>query len=154
MTTKKATTSTVGTGPAVPDAAATGDPEAIRADIAQTRAELGDSVEALAAKADVKARAKRGLTQVKARAKDTAEAAKHRVRQTAEAAKDGAKETAEQVSERAKESAGQVGETVRRRPAPVAAALAGVAAVVIGSVVFIRWRRARAGAGIRRWRKR
>jgi ElaB/YqjD/DUF883 family membrane-anchored ribosome-binding protein len=35
------------------------DPEQIRRDIEQTREELGDSVEALAAKADVKAQAKR-----------------------------------------------------------------------------------------------
>ena len=34
------------------------DPELIRQDIAETREELGDAVEALAAKADVKARAR------------------------------------------------------------------------------------------------
>jgi hypothetical protein len=89
------------------DAASSGDPDLIRADIAQTRAELGDSVEALAAKADVKARAKR---------------------------------EAEEIKIRAKETAGQVGRTIRRRPAPVAAALAAVAAA-IGAVVLLRKRR-------------
>ena len=133
MTTNKAT-SPAGTsaGPTVPDAASSGDPQLIRADIEQTRAELGDSVEALAAKADVKARARRGVEAAKVRASETAEAA----------------------AERVKDTAGQVGETVRRRPAPVAAALAAVGAV-IGSVVFLRRRRAaKARAGLRRWRSR
>jgi hypothetical protein len=37
------------------------DPAAIRADIERTRAELGDTVQALAAKVDVKARAREAL---------------------------------------------------------------------------------------------
>jgi ElaB/YqjD/DUF883 family membrane-anchored ribosome-binding protein len=136
MKTKKATSAP----PTVPDPAGSGDPEAIRADIAQTRAELGDSVEALVDKADVKARAKRGVKKAKARAT-----------QTVEAAKDRTKETAEVAIERAKETAEQVGQTVRRRPAPVAAALAGIAAA-IGAVVFIKRRRAaKARTGVRRW---
>jgi hypothetical protein len=97
------------------------DTDAIRADIAETRAELGDTVEALAAKADVKARAK-------ARAKDTAQAA----------------------TERAKDTAEQVGETVRRRPAPLAGALAAVAAA-IGAVVMVRRRRAAKTQARKRW---
>jgi len=51
----------------------TGSPAEIRADIEQTRAELGDSVEALAAKADVKARTKETVAAAKDRAKDTAQ---------------------------------------------------------------------------------
>jgi len=144
MTTKKTGT---GTGTAAvqmghADAASSGDPDRIRADIEQTRAELGDSVDALAAKADVKARAK-----------DTAEAAKDRAKAAAEAAKDRAKAAAEAAGERAKETTEQVRETVRRRPAPVAAALAGVAAV-IGAVVFVRRRAAKARFGVHRWRRR
>jgi len=42
-------------------------PEQIRADIDKTRAELGDTVEALAEKTDVKARAKAKAEEVKAR---------------------------------------------------------------------------------------
>jgi ElaB/YqjD/DUF883 family membrane-anchored ribosome-binding protein len=144
MTTKKATPGAATSAPStVPDAASSGDPEVIRADIAQTRAELGDSVEALADKADVKARAKRGV-----------KTAKDRATQKVAAAKDRTKETAEVATERAKETAEQVGETVRRRPATVAAALAGVAAA-IGSVVFIKRRRAaKARTAVRRWRSR
>jgi hypothetical protein len=40
-------------------------PEEIRADIEQTRAEVGDTVEALAAKTDVKARAQERVEEVK-----------------------------------------------------------------------------------------
>ena len=112
------------------------DPDAIRADIAATRAELGDSVEALAAKADVKARAKQTVAAAKDRAADSA------------------KETAQAAVERTKDAAEQVGETVRRRPAPLAGALAAVAAAT-GAVVFMRRRRAAKNKASRRpWRSR
>jgi ElaB/YqjD/DUF883 family membrane-anchored ribosome-binding protein len=142
MTTRKATGRTraaaaAGTG-AVPDPASgpaatppTENPDAIRADIETTRAELGDSVEALAAKADVKSRAK----------------------ETVAAAKDRAKDTAQVATERAKGTAQQVGETVRQRPAPVAGALAAVAAAV-GAVLMIRRRRAAKARAVDRTRRR
>jgi len=41
-------------------------PDEIRADIEQTRAEVGDTVEALAAKTDVKGRAQERVNEVKA----------------------------------------------------------------------------------------
>jgi ElaB/YqjD/DUF883 family membrane-anchored ribosome-binding protein len=41
------------------------DPEEIRRDIARTRVELGDTVEALAAKADVKSRSQQKVAEVK-----------------------------------------------------------------------------------------
>jgi hypothetical protein len=44
-------------------------PEQIRADIDRTREELGDTVEALAEKTDVKARAQAGAVQVQAKVK-------------------------------------------------------------------------------------
>ena len=47
-------------------------PEQIRADIDKTRAELGDTVEALAEKTDVKARAKAKAEEVKARVQASA----------------------------------------------------------------------------------
>jgi len=46
------------------------DPDALRAEIEQTRAELGETVQDLAAKADVKARAKHALGDAKDRAQD------------------------------------------------------------------------------------
>jgi cell division septation protein DedD len=44
-------------------AAQSPDPDALRAEIAETRADLGDTVDALAAKADVRSRAKASLAQ-------------------------------------------------------------------------------------------
>jgi hypothetical protein len=54
-------------------------PEEIRRDIEETRGELGDTVEALAAKADVKAQAKGKAEEVKAQAKGKAEEVKQKV---------------------------------------------------------------------------
>jgi hypothetical protein len=55
----------------------TADPEALRAEIARTRAGLGETVEALAAKADVKTRAQETM-------RSSVEAAKLRMREGAE----------------------------------------------------------------------
>ena len=95
------------------------DPDAIRADIERTRSQLGDSVEALAAKADVKARAQQRLA----------------------GAKDQARRAAQTAGKRAKATAQQTGQTVRQRPAPTAGVLAAVAAAV-GAVIWGRRRRA------------
>jgi hypothetical protein len=46
------------------------DPAVIREDIAETRQELGEAVEALAAKTNVKARAREQLTRATARARE------------------------------------------------------------------------------------
>ena len=54
-------------------------PEEIRRDIEATRGELGDTVEALAAKADVKAQAKDKADEVKAQAKGKADELKQKV---------------------------------------------------------------------------
>jgi hypothetical protein len=58
------------TGDPVPDH--TSDPQEIKADIASTRAELGATVAELRAKADVKARAGKGVEAVKDRTMQTA----------------------------------------------------------------------------------
>jgi ElaB/YqjD/DUF883 family membrane-anchored ribosome-binding protein len=110
------------------------DPDAIRADIAQTRAELGDSVQELADRADVKARAREKVAEVKDRAAQ---------------ATDVAKDTAQVAAERATQPARQVAGQVRRRPAPYAGVVAGLAAVA-GTVALVRRRRA-AKARARRW---
>ncbi len=49
-----------------------GDTEALRREIARTRAELGETVQALAAKADVKARAREQVEQTKQRVRERA----------------------------------------------------------------------------------
>jgi ElaB/YqjD/DUF883 family membrane-anchored ribosome-binding protein len=119
--------STAGAGAPEPVTAAAGappsdDPDAIRADIERTREDLGDNVEALAAKADVRARAQQRLAGVK----------------------DRARHAAQDASQRAKATAQQAGDRVRQRPAPTAGVLAAVAAVVgavVGAVVLSRRRR-------------
>jgi ElaB/YqjD/DUF883 family membrane-anchored ribosome-binding protein len=95
------------------------DPDAIRADIERTREQLGDSVEALAAKTDVKAQARQRLA----------------------ATKDRARHAAQDAGGRAKVTAQQAGQTVRQRPAPILGVLAAIAAA-IGAVVLGRRRRA------------
>jgi hypothetical protein len=54
-------------------------PDEIRADIEETRGDLGDTVEALAAKADVKAQAKERVDSVKESATGKAEELKQKV---------------------------------------------------------------------------
>jgi len=113
------------------DAPPSDDPDALRADIERTRDELGDSVEALAAKADVKARAQQKLAAAKGRARHAAQ----------------------DVSVRAKATAQQAGGTVRQRPGPTAGILAAVAAAV-GAVVITRRRRAAKARAAKRRRRR
>jgi ElaB/YqjD/DUF883 family membrane-anchored ribosome-binding protein len=108
-------------GPAVsaePEQSKDKTPEEVRADIERTREELGDTVEALAAKTDVKAQAKDRITQVK---------------ETAQQKKD---EFAARAREAAPDSAGagadQIVSTVRSRPVPFSAVGAFAAGVLVG----------------------
>jgi ElaB/YqjD/DUF883 family membrane-anchored ribosome-binding protein len=59
-------------------------PEEIRHDIEQTREELGETVEALAAKTDVKAHAHARIEEVKQQAKATVDDVKQQAKATAE----------------------------------------------------------------------
>jgi ElaB/YqjD/DUF883 family membrane-anchored ribosome-binding protein len=81
-------------------------PEEIRADIEQTRAEVGDTVEALAAKTDVKSQAKQKVDELKGNVRQRGESLKTRAQST--------------TPESAQESAGQVVTRVRENPAPAA----------------------------------
>jgi ElaB/YqjD/DUF883 family membrane-anchored ribosome-binding protein len=94
------------------------DPAALRAEIQQTRADLGETVQALAAKADVKARLKESAAQTGARFR----------------------ERAAQGTDLMREQAGQTAEAVRRDPVPWAAVAAGVL-VVVAVVLVVRGRR-------------
>jgi ElaB/YqjD/DUF883 family membrane-anchored ribosome-binding protein len=95
-----------------------GDTEALRAEIEQTRAALGDTVQALAAKADVKARVRESAAQTRAK-----------VRQRAA-------ETTAQLREQATNaSAG-----ARQAPVPWPAVAAAATAAVL-AVLVLRWRR-------------
>lgn len=123
------------------------DVDALRAEIKRTRAELGETVQALAAKADVKARAKEQVEHTKERVKAQAAEAGERVRDAALIASDRvrhaaatARGTAADATDRATDRAQDASEQVRRNPTPLAAVLVGLAAVV-GVILIVRGRR-------------
>jgi alkylation response protein AidB-like acyl-CoA dehydrogenase len=89
------------------------DPDQVREEIAETRAELGDTVEALADKADVKAQAKQKIEQRKEQLRET--------------------------QEQAKEKLGEVSQQAQERPAPVAAIAGG--AFVLLLLLWLKRRR-------------
>ncbi|MGX7672553.1 DUF3618 domain-containing protein [Plantactinospora sp. DSM 117369] len=141
---KSGHTRTTATGvPAVPP---TDDPDVIRADIAQTRAELGDTVEHLAERADVKTRAKEKVAEVKGQAGQV----KDRAADTAQAAAAGAKDAVQVTAVRAKEATRRTVGKARQRPAQYVGVLAGLV-TALAAVLLVRRRRAAKGARLRRW---
>jgi len=102
--------------------------EELRADIAQTRAELGETVQALAARADVKARLH-----------ESADEAKARVREKLHDAAIEARLAASEAPQRAQQLAVRAGRAVRNNPMPLAVAAAAVGLLVL----FAGWRRRR-----------
>jgi ElaB/YqjD/DUF883 family membrane-anchored ribosome-binding protein len=75
-------------------------PEQIEADIERTRRDLGDTVAAVAEKADVKAQAKSKVDEAKARLADKKDDVLHRSREAApDSAGDGAEKVARVASE-------------------------------------------------------
>jgi cobalamin biosynthesis Mg chelatase CobN len=139
------------------------DVQALKDEIKQTRAELGETVQALAAKADVKARAKDQVEQTKAKVRaqaveagekvrDAAVTATDKVRAVAASAGATAKGTAAQATDKVAQATDKVKESgaldraeearaqVRSNPVPLAAVLAGVAAIV-GVILIFRGRR-------------
>jgi ElaB/YqjD/DUF883 family membrane-anchored ribosome-binding protein len=100
----------------------------LRADIEHTRAELGETVQALAARVDVKARLQ-----------ETADEARARVREGLQNAAGEARTAAAEAPERAQELASRTGRAVRRNPVPFVVVV-GAAALI---VLFLRRRRNR-----------
>ena len=100
------------------DGERTRSPEEIRADIEQTREEVGDTVEALAAKTDVKAQARERLDTVKGNVRAKTDQAKAKVQAATPAG--------------AQQGGRQVVTKVRENPAPLAAGAALLAAFLIG----------------------
>lgn len=101
---------------------------ALRSEIEQTRTELGETVEELAARADVKARAKEKVEDTKTRAVAVAAEAKEKAVGTAQ-------EIAENPAVPARRAATRMRTSVREHPkqwAVVAAALLAFAALVVG----------------------
>ena len=95
-------------------------PDEIRADIDETREELGDTVEALAAKTDVKGQAKAKVESVK---------------EKVTGAKEGA---AERTPDSAQAGFAQSKETATSNPVPTAAIAAFVGGLLVGIVIARR----------------
>ena len=128
------------------------DVAALRAEIAQTRADLGETVQALAAKADVKARAKEQVEQTKQKVKAQAAEVTQKAREATVVASDKVRTVASQAGDKARGTATHVRESgalnkaqgtreqVRRNPVPFAAVLAASVAV-IAVILIVRGRR-------------
>jgi ElaB/YqjD/DUF883 family membrane-anchored ribosome-binding protein len=111
---------------------------ALRSDIERTRNELGETVEQLAQKADVKARAKDKVDETKARAVGAAGEAKDKAREKAQQAAESGRELAQELrtdpAVPARRAVVRVRTSVREKPkqwAAVAAALVAFAALVV-----------------------
>jgi hypothetical protein len=107
----------------------------IQQEIEHTREQLGETVEELAAKADVKARARDKADEVKAKAQNKATEARAKAQNKATEARAKAQSTATAVSAQVNQS-----EFLQRRWPLAAAAAAGVA--LISAIVI--WRRRKA----------
>ncbi|WLS45020.1 DUF3618 domain-containing protein [Micromonospora profundi] len=118
----------------------TGDTEALREEIRRTRVELGETVEALAAKADVKARLKESADQARARMREQAAQTVARVRGQAARGAEVARAQAHDKGELVRAQAHEKGELVRRNPAPWTAIAAG-AVVTVVVLMIVRGRR-------------
>lgn len=103
--------------PASVDATPPSDPDALREEIEETRAELGNTVEALAHKLDVKAQAKEAVSDAKDKAKDKATTTLSSVQSSAAARADQFRDTAVN--------------TYQSRPQVAWAVVAAVAVVVV-----------------------
>ena len=107
-------------------------PEEIRAEIEQTREELGDTVEALAGKTDVKAQAQARFGTAKQTVADNVAQAK----QTLTGKKDELTAKAKEATpESASTGAQQLGTTVQENPLPFAAAGAFLGGMMIGWLI-------------------
>jgi Protein of unknown function (DUF3618) len=114
------------------------EPEVLREEIAETREELGDTVEALAAKADVKGQAQAKVDERKALAQAKVEEAKARIRQTTQQAQtklpEPVQEKAGQAQAKAAELAAQAREKkvrVADKEVPVVPLLGGAVALLV-----------------------
>jgi hypothetical protein len=126
---------------------------ALREDIARTRAELGETVEALAAKADVKARAQEKVDETKARAAQAAVEVKDKAREKAENVAQSGRELAYELrtdpAVPVRRAAYRVQTSVRQYPRQWATAGAALVAFVL---LLARRRARRARRADRYWR--
>ncbi|MFD2766052.1 DUF3618 domain-containing protein [Micromonospora eburnea] len=109
----------------------TGDVEALREEIRRTRVELGETMELLAARADVKARLRESAAQAKGRMREQAAQTMARVRGQASGKARFAREQAAGKARLARAQAQGKGATVRGGPIPWAVVAAGAVATVV-----------------------
>jgi hypothetical protein len=114
------------------EASTPAEPQQLRDEIEQTRADLGETVQALAAKTDVKARAKEKLAMAKGQAAQAAGEVRDQTARAAGVVAETAASAKEQIAQ------GQVPPRMRR-PLPWAAA--GTAFVLAGLVIYLIRRR-------------
>lgn len=116
------------------------DPDQLREEIARTRAELGETVQSLAAKADVKARAKDAAAAAGDRARQKVADVSGKAAQTAAVVKDQAVDAVTKSSTAVREKLADRDMSVPTRQ-PLPWAVLGAAAVLAGVVIFIVRRR-------------
>lgn len=135
-----------------PGAPGQNDPAALVEDINRTRADLGDTVEALVAKVDVKARAQQRAAEVSAQAKGKLQELRQQLAGRAGQLTDKAEQTRRAAaangqtvlgagaagSQTVQRGAQRAGQAVGRYRVPVAAATATVAAALVGWLVVRR----------------
>lgn len=114
---------------------------ALRQEIAQTRAELGDTVEALAAKADVKARAQEKVDETKARVNQVVAEAKVAAREKASQAVDSGRELAVELRNDPKVPARRAADRVRTSVRTYPRQWAAIGAVVAVFTLLVARRR-------------
>lgn len=119
------------------------DVPALRNEIAETRQQLGETVEALAAKADVKARAQESVQQAKIRAREEAAnavvAARESAQQVATSAAQFGRDLKADPATKLKITSDRVRRSVTDNPAPWAV-MAGTLALML-LIAQRRWRR-------------
>jgi Protein of unknown function (DUF3618) len=103
----------------------------VRKDIEKTRRELGETVSALAEKADVKARATHAAERAKDRATDAADAVKDRATDAAAAVKDKASEVAGKVRAGTPHQVKDAATEAKKRPVMLIVVVGAVAAFVV-----------------------
>jgi ABC-type transporter Mla subunit MlaD len=107
------------------------EPEQIEAEIAQTREDLGDTVAALAEKADVKAHAKQKVDETRAAAKQKVEERRAAAQQKANETAAAARRTIQTAPERATQAQDRVRTAASENPAAAVAAASAGALVVL-----------------------
>ena len=124
------------------------DPPALQDEIEQTRADLGETVDALAAKVDVKARTKNAMDQARSQAMTAVNDASNRATNHARAGIDQAKSVTTELGQHAKTHGLVVRRSVRDSNLPTMAtgptawvAIAGFATLVVAASWWIRRRR-------------